>query len=222
MISRASQNHARSLSQSSDLVGRATPIIEGVLPRSEGSVSTLWIILENPAYKNSQIRLKNYLKDGSGNDLLNLTSMNNQNTDSKNQNEEKKGHKKSLYKYEDFEQVSTITRGSFGIIELVKHIKTQKPFVFKRIPQSSVKKDKQIQHLQSEKKICLNTEIKKDFIIQWYDSFEDAENLYFVMEFIPGGDLHDMIKKAAFASLEKVKFYFSEVVLAIGKRIDNL
>ncbi|CAI2382949.1 unnamed protein product [Moneuplotes crassus] len=171
--------------------------------------------LKNPGYKNSQIRLKDYLKDGSHKDLLNLTSMNSQNTDSKNLNEEKKGYKGSIYKYEDFEQVSTITRGSFGIIELVRHIKTQKPFVFKRIPQSSVKKDKQIQHLQSEKKICLNTEIKKDFIIQCYDSFEDAENLYFVMEFIPGGDLHDMIKKAAFASLEKVKFYFSEVVLAI-------
>jgi len=37
------------------------------------------------------------------------------------------------------------------------------------------------------------------------------------MEFIPGGDLHDMTKKAAFASLDKVKFYFSEIILAIGK-----
>mmetsp|Transcript_11724 Transcript_11724/g.10357 ORF Transcript_11724/g.10357 Transcript_11724/m.10357 type:complete len:259 (+) Transcript_11724:174-950(+) len=35
------------------------------------------------------------------------------------------------------------------------------------------------------------------------------------MEFIPGGDLHDMTKKAAFASLERVKFYFSEIILAI-------
>ena len=125
---------------------------------------------------------------------------------------------KNIYTIDDFTMVSTITRGSFGIIELVKHKSTHKPFVLKRVPKSSINKEKQVQHLGNEKDILTQKSLKRDFIIECYDTFQTEDDLYFLMEFIPGGDLHDITKKAAFASLEKVKFYFSEIILAIGKQ----
>lgn len=159
------------------------------------------------------MKLKNNVKEGLRNNFNIIGSVN-----SLKGNEESKQTQKNIYNLEDFEHKETITRGSFGIIELVKHIKTQNPFVLKRISKESITKEKQVEHLHSEKKICLSNQINRDFITKCYDTFQNDKNLYFVMEYIPGGDLHDMIKKAAFASLEKVKFYFSEVILAIGKR----
>ncbi|CAI2380583.1 unnamed protein product [Moneuplotes crassus] len=171
---------------------------------------------KSPAFKKSQIKLKDYFKNNSKKDILNLTAVEGPDErDTSIAKEENKGSAKGVHKYEDFEQIATISRGSFGIIELVKHIRTQKPFVFKKIPQIKLMKDKQIEHLKNEKKICLNKEISRDFLIQCYDTFQNTEDLYFVMEFLPGGDLHDLTKNVAFASLEKVRFYFSEVILAI-------
>lgn len=99
----------------------------------------------------------------------------------------------------------------------MKHIKTHKPFVLKKIEKASIAKDKQIEHLQNEKSVCLDSDIKRDFIATCYDTFQDEGYLYFVLEFIPGSDLHSLSKKGILSTLQKVKFYFAEVVLAIGK-----
>jgi serine/threonine protein kinase len=61
----------------------------------------------------------------------------------------------------------------------------------------------------------MNKNINKNFIVQCYDTFQDAENLYFVMEFLPGGDLHTQRKHGCLSTLQKVKFYFCEILLAI-------
>jgi len=63
----------------------------------------------------------------------------NDNSMVKDNTEESKEKQKQKYCLEDFELKETITRGAFGIIELVKHIKTQKPFVLKRISKDSIK-----------------------------------------------------------------------------------
>lgn len=89
--------------------------------------------------------------------------------------------------------------------------------MLKKIEKASVVKDKQIEHLKSEKSVWLDPEIKRDFISTWYDTFQDESHLYFVLEFIPGSDLHSLSKKGILSTLQKVKFYFAEILLAIGR-----
>jgi len=47
----------------------------------------------------------------------------------------------------------------------------------------------------------------------------DDSSLYFIMEFICGGDLHNLSKKNCILRLDEVKFYMAEVILAIGNVI---
>ena len=78
-------------------------------------------------------------------------------------------------------------------------------------------KDKQISHLKSEKSISLNSNINRDFIIEWYDTLQDENSLYFILEFAWGGDLHTLSKKSWILRIDEIKFYIAEVILAIGK-----
>lgn len=67
----------------------------------------------------------------------------------------------------------------------------------------------------------MNKNISRDFIVQCYDTFQDTESLYFVMEFLPGGDLHTRRKHGCLSTLHKVKFYFCEILLAIESLHSN-
>lgn len=57
---------------------------------------------------------------------------------------------------------------------------------------------------------------KCDWITKLQYAFQDRENLYLVMEFLPGGDLLGlMIRHGAFDE-ELAKFYLAEIALALN------
>lgn len=46
-------------------------------------------------------------------------------------------------------------------------------------------------------------------------SFQDPENLYLVMEYLPGGDLMNLLIKKDIFSHEEAQFYTAEILLAL-------
>lgn len=57
---------------------------------------------------------------------------------------------------------------------------------------------------------------KSEWITKLQFAFQDRENLYLVMEYLPGGDLLGlMIRNGAFDE-ELVRFYLAEVALALN------
>jgi len=53
------------------------------------------------------------------------------------------------------------------------------------------------------------------FIVKLYATFQDPENLYFLLEYVPGGELFSYIRKRGGLNNDIVKFYASEIILAI-------
>ena len=60
--------------------------------------------------------------------------------------------------------------------------------------------------------ICLP---KHPFILNLYACFQNKANLYFVLEYCPGGSLKDLIKHRGNFSLSTVRFYSSQILLAL-------
>jgi serine/threonine protein kinase len=54
-----------------------------------------------------------------------------------------------------------------------------------------------------------------DWITQLHFAFQDADYLFLVMEYIPGGDLLKLLYKEETLDEEKARFYIAECVLAI-------
>jgi len=52
-------------------------------------------------------------------------------------------------------------------------------------------------------------------VVQLFYSFQDAQTLYLIMEFLPGGDLMTMLIKYDTFSEDVTRFYMAECVLAI-------
>lgn len=61
----------------------------------------------------------------------------------------------------------------------------------------------------------LLAEVASHCIVKLYYSFQDAEYLYLVMEYLPGGDMMTLLMREDTLSESVAKFYIGQSVLAI-------
>lgn len=79
-------------------------------------------------------------------------------------------------------------KGNYGIVYLV--LKSNKNYVIKQIPLQGLTLEEK-NDVKNEVKIL--SEIKSDYVVQLYESFEENNNLNIVMEYCKGGDLEKAI-----------------------------
>lgn len=128
---------------------------------------------------------------------------------------------KKRLKIEDFEALSIIGRGAFGEVRLVrmKDRHAREIYAMKSMLKEAMIVKNQVSHIRAERDIL--TESENPWIVTLYYSFQDAKNLYMVMEYLPGGDLMGLlIKKDTFTEQETMQ-YMLEIALAISS-VHNL
>jgi protein kinase X len=116
---------------------------------------------------------------------------------------------------DDFEILNTIGIGTFGRVKLVKLKGNDKmlPFAMKILKKKLIIKYKQVDHVKYEKQIL--SSIKHPFIVNFFVGFQDAHFIYFLFEYIGGGELFSLIRQHYKLSSDIIKFYSSQLLLAI-------
>lgn len=71
----------------------------------------------------------------------------------------------------------------------------------------------QLAHVRAERDVL--AESNSHWVVQLFYSFQDAQTLYLIMEFLPGGDLMTMLIKYDTFSEDVTRFYMAECALAI-------
>ena len=64
-------------------------------------------------------------------------------------------------------------------------------------------------------KILLLSLPDNPWVVKMFYSFQDIQNLYLVMEFLPGGDLMNLLIRKDTFTEQETQFYIAEAVLAI-------
>jgi len=111
----------------------------------------------------------------------------------------------------DFELGVTCGTGSFS---RVRHacLKSSNEFVaLKTLKKKDVIRLKQIDHVISEKAILKC--ISHPFIVSLHGSFQDDRCLYFVLEFVPGGEFFTYLRRCGHLPEEAARFYAAQIVL---------
>lgn len=114
----------------------------------------------------------------------------------------------------DFDIIRTLGTGSFGRVLLAKDKEAPHTFhAIKLIKKSIVIKLKQVEHTINEKNIlaCISC----PFVISLHTYFQDKLNLYFVIEYINGGEMFTHIHRNKNFSYDIAKFFAAEVMLAL-------
>ncbi|XP_034170202.1 serine/threonine-protein kinase 38 isoform X1 [Pangasianodon hypophthalmus] len=114
---------------------------------------------------------------------------------------------------DDFESLKVIGRGAFGEVRLVQKKDTGHVYAMKILRKADMLEKEQVAHIRAERDILVQADSL--WVVKMFYSFQDKQNLYLLMEFLPGGDMMTLLMKKDTLTEEETQFYVAETVLAI-------
>ena len=117
-------------------------------------------------------------------------------------------------KLEDFDLMQKLTRVNNGMLRLCQKIETGNYYCMKILKKIEIMESKIVEHLYNEYKILLK--IYHPFIIQLKGiNTKDPKALYYLFEFIQGGDLLNLLERNLKFPEEQAKFYSASLLTVI-------
>ena len=105
----------------------------------------------------------------------------------------------------------TVGTGSYGRVHICRNKKTNKIYALKILKKTEILRLKQVDHIYSEYTIL--SMIYHPFIIEMKGvNTTDQYNLYFLLEYIPGGELFSLLRSMKNFPTNHAKFYSAHIV----------
>ncbi|OMJ66235.1 hypothetical protein SteCoe_36995 [Stentor coeruleus] len=106
-----------------------------------------------------------------------------------------------------------IGKGGFGKVWKVEYKKTKDIFAMKEMSKARILSKKSVNSVINERKLL--SYLKHPFIVNMQYAFQDRENLYLVMDFMPGGDLRYHLSRTKHFNEQQTKFIIACVITGL-------
>eukprot|EP00668_Euglena_longa_P047370 GGOE01063223.1.p2 GENE.GGOE01063223.1~~GGOE01063223.1.p2 ORF type:complete len:223 (-),score=32.32 GGOE01063223.1:1037-1705(-) len=122
---------------------------------------------------------------------------------------------------DDFEFIAQLGKGAFGKVVLVRKKDTGKEYAMKVVFKQNVLDHGRVQDLFSERSVLRRS--KHPFIVKLEYTFQSEHKLFFVMEYLEGGDLDSLLNSVENKRFDEptARFYAAEVWMALQYLHDN-
>lgn len=114
----------------------------------------------------------------------------------------------------DFIFLKVLGKGSFGKVMLAEHRGTGEVFAVKVLKKEVILQDEDVDCTLTERRILVLA-AHHPFLTALYCAFQTEDRLFFVMEYVNGGDLMFQIQRARRFDEARARFYAAEVILAL-------
>ncbi|KAL1893475.1 hypothetical protein Cpir12675_004083 [Ceratocystis pirilliformis] len=119
---------------------------------------------------------------------------------------------------DDYEQIRILGKGSFGVVKLVREKgplgHRNQVYAMKVIRKANMLVYGQEGNLRAERDLLIAAQAS-NWIVPLVASFQDASNLYLVMEYMSGGDFLGLLERVGSLSEPTTRFYIAEMIVCI-------
>lgn len=121
----------------------------------------------------------------------------------------------SQTKPSDFDYLKVIGRGSFGKVILARHRQQGGYYAVKVLQKKMIVKRKEQKHVMVERSVLLKG-LQHPFLVGLHFSFQTPHTLYFVLDYVNGGELFYHLQRDGSFSESRATFYAAEMCAALG------
>ncbi|KAG7219405.1 hypothetical protein INR49_002837 [Caranx melampygus] len=124
----------------------------------------------------------------------------------------------------DFDYLKIIGKGSFGKVSspvslpqvlLARHKESTKYYAVKVLQKKIILKKKEQKHIMAERSVLMKN-IKHPFLVGLHYSFQTTDKLYFVLDYVNGGELFYHLQRERVFLEPRARFYAAEIASALG------
>eukprot|EP00727_Mastigamoeba_balamuthi_P008755 m51a1_g4501 putative protein kinase domain containing protein (678) ;mRNA; r:356641-361440 len=114
---------------------------------------------------------------------------------------------------QDFVVVKPLTRGGYGSVYVARKVQTGDVFAVKAMSKAALGNKNAMATLRNERDILASTE--NPHVVKMYYCFASQDNVYIVMEYLPGGDCFSMLQTLGSLPEDRARVYAAETALAL-------
>ncbi|XP_017793065.1 PREDICTED: RAC serine/threonine-protein kinase [Habropoda laboriosa] len=119
-----------------------------------------------------------------------------------------------LQTLENFEFLKVLGKGTFGKVILCREKATGHLYAIKILRKEVIIRKDEVAHTLTENRVLRTT--NHPFLISLKYSFQTADRLCFVMEYVNGGELFFHLRRSRVFGEDRTRFYGAEIISALG------
>ncbi|KAH0787546.1 AGC family protein kinase [Histomonas meleagridis] len=113
----------------------------------------------------------------------------------------------------DFEIIKVIGRGYFGKVSLVRFKRNNKLYALKSMSKAKLVQYNYVDQILNERQVLIQN--NHPFLVSAHYAFQTDSKIFIVLDYVPGGELFERLRKENCFSERRTKFYVTEVILGL-------